>query len=95
MSMIIDCHNHVLGAGYPGYEKFIKEMTLGYFRSLGKLPTERMPVAADWKGLEYLWEPIDPQVLIADHDKVGIDGASCWVWPLRITRPTWSGGRST
>ena len=71
--MIIDCHNHVLGAGYPGYEKFIKEMTLGYFRALGRLPTERMPVETDWKGLEYLWEPIDPQVLIADHDKAGID----------------------
>jgi predicted TIM-barrel fold metal-dependent hydrolase len=71
--MIIDCHNHVLGAGYPGYEKFIKEMTLGYFRSIGKLPTERMPVDEDWKGLEYLWEPIDPEVLIADHDKCGVD----------------------
>ncbi len=71
--MIIDCHNHVLGAGYPGYEKFIKEMTLGYFRSIGKLPTERMPTDEDWKGLEYLWAPIDPEVLIADHDKAGVD----------------------
>lgn len=71
--MIIDCHNHVLGAGNPGYEKFIKEMTLGYFRSTGKLPTERMPVDEDWKGLEYLWEPIDPEVLIADHDKCDVD----------------------
>ncbi|MEW5814304.1 MAG: amidohydrolase family protein [Spirochaetota bacterium] len=72
--MIIDCHNHILAAGaYPGYEKFIKEMTVEYFRSIGKLPTDRMPVDDDWKGLEYLWEPIDPQVLIKDHDKAGVD----------------------
>ena len=53
--MITDCHNHILSAGeYPGYEKFIKEMTLGYFRSLGRLPVDRMPVENDWLGLEYL-----------------------------------------
>lgn len=72
--MIIDCHNHILAAGdYPGYEKFIKEMCMGYFRSIGKLPTERTPIDKDWEGLEYLWEPIDPQVLIRDHENCGID----------------------
>ena len=40
--MIIDAHNHVLAAGlYPGYERFIKEMTIGYFQSRGELPYER------------------------------------------------------
>lgn len=72
--MIIDCHNHILTAGaYPGYRVFIQEMCLGYFRTLGKLPADRMPTEDDWKGMEYLWDPIDPDVLIADHDKAGVD----------------------
>ncbi|MFA5675674.1 MAG: amidohydrolase family protein [Christensenellales bacterium] len=70
--MIIDCHNHILAAGeYPGYEKFIKEMTLGYFRSMGKLPVDRMPVDSDWEGMEYLWAPTSPEKLKKDHP--GID----------------------
>ncbi len=72
--MIIDCHNHVLAAGlYPGYERFIKEMTVGYFQSLGDLPDDRRVEDEDWgEELEYLWRPIDPEVLIADHASVGI-----------------------
>src|SRR6267378_4153174 len=69
--MIIDGHNHILTAGlYPGYERFIKEMTLGYFQSKGDLPVDRDPIEADWTGLEYLWEPIDPDALIRDHPGV-------------------------
>ncbi|TME25686.1 MAG: hypothetical protein E6I75_27365, partial [Chloroflexi bacterium] len=69
--MIIDGHNHILTAGlYPGYERFIKEMTLGYFQSRGDLPVDRDPTEADWSGLEYLWEPIDPDTLIRDHPDV-------------------------
>jgi len=72
--MIIDAHNHVLAAGlYPGYERFIKEMTQGFFQSRGQLPADVEPGNEDWKGLEYLWEPIDPDVLIADHRVVGVD----------------------
>ena len=72
--MIIDAHNHVLAAGlYPGYERFIKEMTMGYFQSHGSLPEDRDPRDEDWKGLEYLWEPIDPETLIRDHAGVGVD----------------------
>ena len=72
--MIIDAHNHVLAAGlYPGYERFIKEMTMGYFQSRGSLPEERDPEDEDWRGLEYLWEPIDPETLIRDHTGVGVD----------------------
>jgi predicted TIM-barrel fold metal-dependent hydrolase len=72
--MIIDAHNHVLAAGlYPGYETFIKEMTQGYFQSTGSLPYEEEPSDADWHELRYLWEPIDPEVLLADHDVVGVD----------------------
>ncbi len=73
-TVIIDSHNHVLAAGlYPGYERFIKEMTVGYFQSLGELPTDRNVTDDDWtEELEYLWEPIDPEVLIEDHRSVGI-----------------------
>ena len=70
--MIIDCHNHILLTGaYPGAEKFIKEMTLGYFRSKGDLPVDRIPNDDDWRGMEYLWEPTHPDKLIMDHP--GID----------------------
>lgn len=56
--MIIDAHNHVLAAGlYPGYERFIKEMTIGYFQSRGDLPNEREPVPDHWRGLEYPRRP--------------------------------------
>ena len=72
--MIIDAHNHVLAAGmYPGYERFIKEMTLGYFQSLGQLPIDRPVEDDDWSGLEYAWLPIDPDRLIEDHRIVGVD----------------------
>ena len=72
--MIIDSHNHVLTAGlYPGYERFIKEMTVGYFQSLGQLPAERRVEPTDWCDLEYLWLPIDPETLIAEHREVGVD----------------------
>jgi len=70
--MIIDCHNHILLTGaYPGAEKFIKEMTLGYFRSKGDLPVDRIPTDKDWKGMEYLWAPTHPEKFIQDHP--GID----------------------
>src|SRR5947199_6822155 len=47
--VIIDAHNHVLAAGlYPGYERFIKEMTMGYFQSHGSLPEDRDPQDDDW-----------------------------------------------
>jgi predicted TIM-barrel fold metal-dependent hydrolase len=70
--MTIDCHNHILTTGdYPGFEKFIKELTMGFFRCSGHLPTDRMPTDEDWKGLEFLWAPIDPKKLLADHP--GID----------------------
>jgi predicted TIM-barrel fold metal-dependent hydrolase len=84
--MIIDGHNHVLAAGlYPGYERFIKEMTRGYFQGLGDLPIERDPVDDDWKGLEYLWEPIDPDTLLAEH--AGVDRCTILaVAPSEYTR---------
>lgn len=86
--MIIDAHNHVLAAGlYPGYERFIKEMTQGYFQSRGELPTDSDPTDADWKGLEYLWEPIDPDTLITDHTGTGIDKCTILaVAPSEYTR---------
>ncbi len=86
--MIIDAHNHVLAAGlYPGYERFIKEMTLGYFQLRGSLPDDRDPRDEDWKGLEYLWEPIDPDTLIRDHAGIGVDKCTILaVAPSQYTR---------
>src|SRR5213594_1207503 len=86
--MIIDAHNHVLAAGlYPGYERFIKEMTMGYFQAHGSLPEDRDPQDEDWKGLEYLWEPIDPDTLIRDHAGVGVDKCTILaVAPSEYTR---------
>jgi predicted TIM-barrel fold metal-dependent hydrolase len=84
--VIIDGHNHILAAGlYPGYERFIKEMTRGFFQSRGDLPMDRDPTEQDWKGLEYLWEPIDPDVLIRDHP--GVDRCTILaVAPSEYTR---------
>jgi predicted TIM-barrel fold metal-dependent hydrolase len=86
--VIIDAHNHVLAAGlYPGYERFIKEMTQGFFQTLGDLPYEREPTDDDWKGLEYLWEPIDPDTLVADHAGIGVDRCTILaVAPSEYTR---------
>jgi predicted TIM-barrel fold metal-dependent hydrolase len=72
--LIIDCHNHVLAAGqYPGYERFIKELCAGYFQSQGQLPSDRAPTDEDWRGLEWLWSPIDPEQLLAHHEPFGVD----------------------
>jgi predicted TIM-barrel fold metal-dependent hydrolase len=86
--MIIDAHNHILAAGlYPGYERFIKEMTRGFFQSRGKLPADREPADQDWKGLEYLWNPIDPDVLLRDHATIGVDKCTILaVAPSEYTR---------
>ena len=86
--MIIDAHNHILAAGlYPGYERFIKEMTMGYFQVHGSLPEDRDPRDEDWKGLEYLWAPIDPDTLIRDHAVVGVDRCTILaVAPSEYTR---------
>lgn len=86
--MIIDAHNHILAAGlYPGYERFIKEMTQGFFQTLGDLPSDTEPTEDDWKGLEYLWEPIDPEKLIQDHTTFGIDKCTILaVAPSEYTR---------
>ena len=86
--MIIDAHNHILTAGlYPGYERFIKEMTRGFFQSRGQLPTDRDPTEEDWKGLEYLWNPIDPEALLRDHVRIGVDKCTILaVAPSEYTR---------
>jgi len=78
--MIIDTHTHILSAGdYPGFERFTKELCCGYFQNIGKLPSNRVPATEDWKGLEYLWLPVDPKVSIKEHpgcDKVVILGVA-------------------
>lgn len=86
--MIIDAHNHVLAAGpYPGYERFVKEMTLSYSQSRGRLPADREVEDRDWADLEYLWKPIDPQALIEHHRKIGVDRSTILaVAPSQYTR---------
>jgi predicted TIM-barrel fold metal-dependent hydrolase len=92
--MIIDAHNHVLAAGlYLGYERFIKEMTLSYFQGKGELPADRDVQDADWKGLEYLWQPIDPGVLLKDHRKIGVD--RCVILAVAPSEYTSYGARGT
>jgi predicted TIM-barrel fold metal-dependent hydrolase len=62
-------------------------MTMGYFQSHGSLPEDRDPRDEDWKGLEYLWEPIDPETLIRDHAGVGVDRCTILaVAPSEYTR---------
>jgi len=70
--MIIDAHNHILGQGeYPGFTNFMKEMCLGYLRAQDKLPTTRTPTDRDWEPYKSVWQAIDPEKCIKDHE--GID----------------------
>lgn len=72
--MIIDCHTHILYAGAdPGARTFMKEMCRSYFQSVGLLPTDRQVTDEDWKKLDFLFQPILPEVSIADHEAAGVD----------------------
>jgi len=72
--VIIDCHTHILYTGAdPGARLFMKELVRGYFQGTGKLPAYRDPSDEDWEPLEYQFQPILPEVSIADHDAVGVD----------------------
>jgi predicted TIM-barrel fold metal-dependent hydrolase len=72
--MIIDCHTHILYTGAdPGARTFMKEMCVSYFQSVGKLPTDREVTDGDWKELDFLFQPVLPEVSIAEHDAVGVD----------------------
>lgn len=72
--MIIDCHTHILYTGAdPGARLFMKEMCHSYFQSIGDLPVDREPSDADWEELSFLFEPMLPEVSIAEHEALGID----------------------
>jgi predicted TIM-barrel fold metal-dependent hydrolase len=72
--VIIDCHNHVLGAGeMPGHVVFRREMAKEALRAAGVLPVHRPLTDEDWVGLDKIWRPISPSTLIADHESAGVD----------------------
>jgi len=72
--MIIDCHTHILYTGAdPGARLFMKEMCLSYFQGAGQLPTDRPVTDEDWQELSFLFEPVLPEVSIAEHEAVGVD----------------------
>lgn len=72
--MIVDCHTHILYTGPdPGARIFEKEMSRSRLQAAGLLPTHRSVTDEDWKGLEYVFESVLPEVSIADHEAVGVD----------------------
>ncbi len=72
--MFIDCHTHILYTGAdPGARVFMKEMCMSYFQSAGILPTDRQVTDEDWQKLSFLFQPILPEVSIAEHKAVGVD----------------------
>ena len=70
---IVDCHTHILSAGTKDYNRrFLKDLCGPHFKVIGLLPSIGTPSEADWARLSWLFEPIDPQVSITDHEKAGV-----------------------
>lgn len=71
---IIDCHTHILSAGSAvDNRRFLMDLCRGNFMARGLLPSDHVPTDEDWKACEWLFDPIDPEVSIADHKKAGVD----------------------
>jgi predicted TIM-barrel fold metal-dependent hydrolase len=70
---IIDCHTHILSAGSEkDGRRFYQDLCRGNFRARGLLPSDRIPTEEDWEQVKWLFEPIRPEVSIAEHAEVGI-----------------------
>ena len=70
---IIDCHTHILSAGSEtDGRRFYQDLCRGNFRARGLLPSDRNPTEEDWDQVKWLFDPIRPEVSIADHEKAGI-----------------------
>jgi len=71
---IIDCHTHALSAGTREYNRrFLKDLCRAHFRVTGLLPYIEEENETDWEKLSWLFEPIDPQQAIDDHQKAGVN----------------------
>ncbi|MFV2043968.1 MAG: amidohydrolase family protein [Anaerolineales bacterium] len=70
---IIDCHTHILA---PGSEedsrRFLQDLCRGNFVARGLLPSEHAPTEEDWEACKWLFEPIDPETSIEDHETAGV-----------------------
>jgi predicted TIM-barrel fold metal-dependent hydrolase len=70
---IIDCHSHILSAGTRDYNRrFLQDLCGPHFKVTGLLPSIGTPTEEDWAKIAWLFEPIDPKVSIADHEKAGV-----------------------
>ncbi len=71
---IVDCHTHILGAGGKSdSRRFLQDLCRGHFVASGVLTSARPLAEGDWRACESLFEPIDPVVSIADHEKAGVE----------------------
>jgi predicted TIM-barrel fold metal-dependent hydrolase len=71
---IIDCHTHILSAGTAeDGRRFYQDLCRGNFMARGLLPSDHIPTEEDWEDCKWLFDPIDPEVSIADHKKAGVD----------------------
>lgn len=82
--MIIDAHSHILSlAEDPEFTiEYGREGSLCIYRSMGMLPSHRMPTEAEWEASGFTrkgWPVIGPQESLRDHpgfDKVVVLGVS-------------------
>ena len=71
--LIVDSHTHILSSGTREYNRrFISDLSAPHLKVKGLLPSVGTPSEEDWDRISCLFEPIDPEVSIADHEKAGI-----------------------
>ena len=83
-TVIIDAHSHILSlAGDPEFTiEYGREGSLCIYRSMGLLPSHRMPTEEEWEASGFTrkgWPVIGPQESLRDHpgfDKVVVLGIS-------------------
>ncbi len=75
--LIVDCHTHILSSGTRDYNRrFISDLCAPHLKVKGLLPSIGTPSEEDWDRISWLFEPIDPEISIADHEKAGISRIS-------------------
>jgi predicted TIM-barrel fold metal-dependent hydrolase len=50
----------------------MQDLCRGHFVATGLLPSDHIPTEHDWHACAWLFNPVNPEVSIADHDKAGI-----------------------
>ena len=89
--MIIDAHSHILSlAEDPAFTvDYGREGSLCIYRSMGTLPSHRMPTEEEWEGSGFTragWPVIGPTESVRDH--VGFDKSI-----ILAVSPQWLDGR--